>query len=72
MQSALRGPAHQSAVRMRNYFPINQPAMRAPATARAPRVCSLVPFILYSHDVVRNPEAQSLHTAQVFTIIISE
>ena len=57
MQSALRGPAHQLAVRMRinncthgyninNYYPINWPAMHhAPATARAPRVCTLVPFI---------------------------
>ena len=57
MRSALRGPAHQLAVRMRinncthgyninNYYPINRPAMHhAPATARAPRVCTLVPFI---------------------------
>ena len=64
MRSALRGPAHQLAVRMRinncthghnNYCPINQPyayAMHALATALAPRVCTLVPFILNSsYDV---------------------
>ena len=55
MRSAFRGPAHQLAVRMRinncthghnNYCPINQPAHHAPTTARAPRVCTLVPFII--------------------------
>ena len=60
MRSAFRGPAHQLAVRMRinncthghnsinNNCPIaNQPAMHhAPATVLAPRVCTLVPFIL--------------------------
>ena len=56
MRSALRGPAHQLAVpvRMRinihghnNYCPINQPCTaHAPATALAPRVCTLVPFII--------------------------
>ena len=59
MRSALRGPAHQLAVRMRinncthghnninNYCPIaNQPAMHhTPAAALVPRVCTLVPFI---------------------------
>ena len=56
MRSALRGPAHQLAVRMRinncthghnNYCPINQPC-HAPATALAPRVCTLVPFIIHA------------------------
>ena len=56
MRSAFRGPAHKLAVRMRinncthghnnNYGP-SKPAMHhAPATARAPRVCTLVPFII--------------------------
>ena len=56
MRSALRGPAHQLAVRMRinncthgrpAIIIIAMPAMHhAPATARAPRVCTLVPFIV--------------------------
>ena len=57
MRSAFRGPAHQLAVRMRinncthghNYYysPSNQPCMHhVPATARAPRVSTLVPFII--------------------------
>ena len=48
MRSAFRGPAHQLAVRMR----INNMAIiiimaqaTSPATARAPGVCTLVPFI---------------------------
>ena len=56
MRSAFRGPAHQLAVRMRinncthghyySYGPSNQPCTsHAPATARTPRVCTLVPFI---------------------------
>ena len=60
MRSAFRGPAHQLAVRMRinncthghnnNIImaqATSQPCMHhAPATARAPRVCTLVPFII--------------------------
>ena len=52
MRSAFRGPAHHLAVRMginncthghnNNYGPSHH---HAPATARAPRVCTLVPFI---------------------------
>ena len=56
MRSAFRGPAHQLAVRMRinncthghnySYGPSNQPCtLHTPATARTPRVCTLVPFI---------------------------
>ena len=63
MRSALRGPAHQLAVRMRinncthghnnNSGPSNQPCMHhAPATARAPRVCTLVPFIIGSSGML--------------------
>ena len=70
MRSALRGPAHQLAVRMRiniyNYthamviiiiaqLPINQPCMHhAPATALAPRVCTLVPFIIILFAVMKS------------------
>ena len=54
MRSAFRGPAHQLAVRMRinncthgHYGPSNQPCTsHAPATARPPRVCTSVPFII--------------------------
>ena len=56
MRSALRGPAHQLAVCMRiNNCTHGRPAIiiaqstsqpsHAPATALAPRVCTLVPFI---------------------------
>ena len=61
MRSAFRGPAHQLAVRMRiNNCTVPMAIIiimaqatslamhHAPATARAPRVCTLVPFILYS------------------------
>ena len=56
MRSAFRGPAHQLAVRMLIIAPMaiiiimaqatSRPYIHhAPATARAPRVCTLVPFI---------------------------
>ena len=52
MRSVFRGPAHKLAARMRinncthghNYSA--QATSHAPATARTPRVCTLVPFIL--------------------------
>ena len=61
MRCALRGPAHQLGVRMRinncthgynnSYGPSNQLAIHhVPATASAPRVCTLVPFIGLGRD----------------------
>ena len=38
------GPSNQLAMHAHHM------AMHAPATARAPRVCTLVPFIYYSYD----------------------
>ena len=54
MRSALRGPAHQLAVPVRMRINIHdrpiiiiaQTTSHAPATALAPRVCTLVPFIM--------------------------
>ena len=60
MRSAFRGPAHQLAVRHNNYCPINRPAHHAPATARALRVCTLVPFIVKGSMVLSTYEKQKI------------
>ena len=86
MRSALRGLAHQLAVRMRidmviiiiaqlpiisqlpiNHVPCTSAAMHhAPATALAPRVCTLVPFIIV---VTHQQSPTNYNTSEMLGIV---